>query len=445
MIRASLVGDARRCLPAGYNFRVPTRLLTAGLLVAVLTPCAMGRIVPRYAQIETPDLVARTADVVINLTNVESHGAFLSADGRSIFVIKETPTANIWALIVYFWPLWATLVLAGIEFLILRKLVREMRRRSKVGEPYCRKCGYCLVACASAQCPECGVSLESSPPRRSRSRTNHLYRTAAWTAMLVLLSLMLWGVDLPRSGAVSRWFDWPSRDLHAWLDERDLSREMKFAIGGFAIELVEFETQGGTEVGRTELDRWYPADLEEWLRWRLIHSIGGRNLTCPRNGTLLRWVVAPNAYVYDEETRTVIEKVNVESDWSRLNTLDAKYGFEPYHRDGHVTEQVEIEGVKIDICPKCLSAWRGDGDSHGRYAGDIVFKRVRSESDGWYPNVLLGDRRRGLWFARLDPGLTFFDAAASRDGDCVMICDDQYPNKILLFDLRPELSRLPDE
>ena len=69
------------------------------------------------------------------------------------------PITNVWAVPAYFGRelIAAPAVLIGL--LVARRMVRLMRRRWTIGEPHCRRCGYCLSKLTSDRCPECGTGL----------------------------------------------------------------------------------------------------------------------------------------------------------------------------------------------------------------------------------------------------------------------------------------------
>lgn len=85
------------------------------------------------------------------------------------------PVINLWGLLIFFWPELLTLLLA---IFILRALIAMLRVWLKCGpppgEPYCRKCKYCLTGVESESCPECGIALNRRDRRLASTRRRRL-------------------------------------------------------------------------------------------------------------------------------------------------------------------------------------------------------------------------------------------------------------------------------
>ena len=69
------------------------------------------------------------------------------------------PMTNLWALPAYFGRELIAIPAAMIGLLVARRTLRLMQRRWIIGQPHCRRCGYCLSHLTSDRCPECGTHV----------------------------------------------------------------------------------------------------------------------------------------------------------------------------------------------------------------------------------------------------------------------------------------------
>ncbi|MFI5379033.1 MAG: hypothetical protein ACHRHE_07045 [Tepidisphaerales bacterium] len=135
-----------------------------------------------------------------------------SEDGKSIYIHAEVEQANVWGLMVYYWPEAA----AGIVALLaLRWLIRVARTKQYPGEQHCRRCNYLLKGLLSGRCPECGTELSARNRVAGRRRWPRVVMALA--VLVVVVGGYLWGNwHAPRTGSPSEWFDWRSMRLAEW-------------------------------------------------------------------------------------------------------------------------------------------------------------------------------------------------------------------------------------
>ena len=138
----------------------------------------------------------------------------LSPDGRTLYVEATVYQANVWAILVYYWPEMAGILLVLGALVYARRLLRRGRRI--VGEPYCRRCGYWLRGLdGTSACPECGIPRS---PRNIIAGTRRRWRLAVAAGLVVAAALgyALGGEQLPRDGQVGEWFEWRSQAVATW-------------------------------------------------------------------------------------------------------------------------------------------------------------------------------------------------------------------------------------
>ncbi len=160
-------------------------------------------------------------------------------------VIGNVTRANVWAMLVYFWPEFLFLFLLLGLLIAFWRIVKVWRHPQVAGQPLCRRCGYSLAGTAidvTATCPECGTMLKSCNRIIGRSQRRRLLAPGMAALLLGFCAGVLfwfwyppvgsfdrWGAQgpLPRHGSVSTWFDWPSTTLWRWGDETGLWPEME--------------------------------------------------------------------------------------------------------------------------------------------------------------------------------------------------------------------------
>ncbi len=150
-------------------------------------------------------------------------------DGKALWLGVE-PRANVWAIIVFFWP---ELTIALLLLLLLWptwRVGRVMRRPQARGQPHCRRCNYQLTGNTSATCPECGCELTprnqvTGRSRRRRALPSLIIATVLLAGLTTLAVLWekpsafgWWTVEpvLPREGSVNEWFHWYSGPAYRW-------------------------------------------------------------------------------------------------------------------------------------------------------------------------------------------------------------------------------------
>ncbi|GEM_PF-6250091 len=142
-----------------------------------------------------------------------------SSDSSSACVSMNVSAVNVWPLLVRYWPEIVTVSTSFILAVILLRLLEKRWRWRRVvsGEPYCTRCRYQLTGRSDAShCPECGLPLGKGRivfggPRRR------------WPVIVsVALMIVVVGAyfaarnHVPRKGAASNWFYWPSTRLYNW-------------------------------------------------------------------------------------------------------------------------------------------------------------------------------------------------------------------------------------
>src|SRR5262249_50806550 len=105
---------------------------------------------------------------------------------------------------------------------------RAIRQRRVVGDPYCRRCNYHLAnlkepEAGPPRCPECGVDLLKRRPVRGRAVWRRFIPVGVAVLVLALGYGAMWVGRVPRDGAVSRWFTWPSELVCRWANERKIA------------------------------------------------------------------------------------------------------------------------------------------------------------------------------------------------------------------------------
>lgn len=144
---------ARVCVCEGMLHRfvgIAILLASAPLLAAVPTT--------RPAAPATAPVIAPAPALTPIARFVESE--FCPADRGHYFTTEwGLPLTNLWAVPAYFGRELIAIAAALIGLPVARRTLRLMRRRWIIGQPHCRRCGYCLFNLASDRCPECGIQL----------------------------------------------------------------------------------------------------------------------------------------------------------------------------------------------------------------------------------------------------------------------------------------------
>ncbi len=164
---------------------------------------------------------------------------------------------NAWRAVSYYWPevFAAVSLLAGATW-----LWRLLRRPRRPGEPYCRRCNYCLKAVSAEICPECGGALGGRMRVIGRPRKWRLGAALLLAAALPLAYAACFPF-VPREGAFSEWFNWWSAGLAElaakhklqWLADRGGRRlsmivEMDLATGEVLRIIRAFPSGGVSEI-----------------------------------------------------------------------------------------------------------------------------------------------------------------------------------------------------
>lgn len=169
----------------------------------------------------------------------------LTPDGRELFVQLATNAINLSALPLMYWPELGGAIVALVLLWGALRIRRVLKAPQRVGEPHCRRCGYCLTGCPSERCPECGRAT-----RRVRIGRGFLRRTWAASTLMALVAgpyAAAWATQAPRSGLLSGRFAWYSEQAADW-------------------------------VARHKLDDWFPKPSKYLSRILVIDPASGQTL-----------------------------------------------------------------------------------------------------------------------------------------------------------------------
>jgi hypothetical protein len=156
---------------------------------------------------------------IVAKQNQEIQAFAYSHDGKSIYLPINDKAINLWEVSVYYWPEVLGALVGLLTLACLLRIVRICRARRLVGEPYCRKCNYCLRGTTSERCPECG-----QPSTRvviGRSMKRRLMPTMMVAVMFLGSYGFLWAAKTPRTGLMSNYLNWWSCDLCSWATSRN--------------------------------------------------------------------------------------------------------------------------------------------------------------------------------------------------------------------------------
>lgn len=148
--------------------------------------------------------------------NEKALGATFSVDGQTLFVQTwGRGVINVWEVLIFYWPelLGVLTILTGLLCLLAIRLI--VRRKQIVGEPHCRRCGYCLRGLSHSQCPECGVP--STRPIVGRSLARRLLLPLGIFAFVVASYGGLWLLSAPRLIKAPNWLQWWSCAMSDWV------------------------------------------------------------------------------------------------------------------------------------------------------------------------------------------------------------------------------------
>ena len=272
-------------------------LKTCATLLIVLTAArahssdgtATSTSVMKYSDDSPPvrEIVARN--------NQEIQAFAYSHDGKSIYLAINDKAINLWEVTVYYWPevLGALVGLSTLACLL--RIVRIRRAKRLVGEPYCRKCNYCLRGTTSERCPECGHT--STRVVIGRSMKRRLMPTMMVAVMFLGGYGFLWAAKTPRTGLMSSYLNWWSYDLCEWAASRNQNwlqnRTQRVA------RVVEIDAEAGQETrtvytaaGRFDGDvirqsffsspksSHVAIQLTDPVRWIILNPASGRVENC---------------------------------------------------------------------------------------------------------------------------------------------------------------------
>ncbi len=112
----------------------------------------------------------------------------------------DLPMTNLWAAPAYFCRELIAVAAAAAAVPLARRALRLSRRRGIVGQPQCRRCGYCLSKLTSDRCPECGTRLTD----RTRGVARPVGRRVAMCASLAFLLFLAYpAMHVARVGRVT--------------------------------------------------------------------------------------------------------------------------------------------------------------------------------------------------------------------------------------------------
>ncbi|MCZ6835443.1 MAG: hypothetical protein O7G85_06685 [Planctomycetota bacterium] len=158
-------------------------------------------------------------------------------NGNSVYVHLHEPVINVWAVLVNHWPELLTGVLVLETLLLIAFFIRIGRRPQLRDRPYCRRCNYDLsshVECIDdgkrgrfdvtkdTKCSECGIDLNCELLRRGKSARRRLALIGPVWLVTSLGLVAMFGLGVPRQGAVSRHAFWPSTGLVEIVEARKI-------------------------------------------------------------------------------------------------------------------------------------------------------------------------------------------------------------------------------
>ena len=234
-------------------------------------------------------------------------------DGKALSLGVE-PRANVWEVIVFFWP---ELAMAALLLLLLWpawRIWRVMRRPQAVGQPHCRRCNYQLTGITSSNCPECGAELTSRNRMTGKARKRRLVPAlviagglaGSLTALVILWeppsAVGGWTMEpvLPRDGRVSTWFRWYSGPVYRWCQRN-----------------------------KVKLHGWLDGDSQDWAQLWQVDLRGGKFETLRHEYPLENWVVSG---VPDSPQFRIIDGELTVTDRNGWQVIDRKTGgLRPIH------------------------------------------------------------------------------------------------------------------
>jgi len=130
----------------------------AVLLAAVLVGGVLGAVAQPSASTPVAGSPSNAGAPLLTYPLQDRPAPFaLAPDGQTLYVQQSGNTLNVWRVIFFYWPEWLGGVMALLALVTLLSMFRIKRRQRLIGEPYCRRCNYCLKGCPSDRCPECGA------------------------------------------------------------------------------------------------------------------------------------------------------------------------------------------------------------------------------------------------------------------------------------------------
>lgn len=426
----------------------------AMLALALLAGPSAARceFVPSPPVIHTPGLVARAADRVLTKPAHQNwHNVVFRRDGRSFYILADEQGVNVWALIVYFWPLPITLILAFVIARQLGGIRRAYRARDAVGEPHCRCCDYRLTGCNTESCPECGASLTRWRPRLAPPVRRTVTRRAITIAVLMVAAISLWA--LPRVGRVSTWFQWTSPTMAAAVGAGRPDDGWWRQFISTERVLLEHDAQSGEVIRRHLLGyREIAGTKDDFERWLVLADLasealsGGPVLLIGDDVRHLAVQVRQRFIVFDCDGQRVVERVQLSSndEFDETKETRRRYGLNWYRRP-ELSESGEIDGRPFQYKKGGgLAQLAEDGQGHGLVAGDRVLLRAAADIvptgpflTVFKPHLVVGDMRAERWIARLDlAGVSvFFRCDLNCTADRVLAWSRDRPTTILMFNL----------
>lgn len=217
------------------------------------------------------------------------YGIALAPDGKTLYVQLTDDVINLWAIPIMYWPELGGLATALAVLFAIARLRRVMRYPQQPGQPYCRRCGYCLVGCPSDKCPECGVPART--PIIGRTFRRRVWMPLTLCVLVAGPYLAAHSLHAPRQGRLSNALECWSPGLYEWVQRHNLSTYFPKPIS-FVGNIVAVDTTSGAERYRLPKRRLH-------LDWLAMH------VTADGSGLLVREQNSGDMLLLDAKTGRV--------------------------------------------------------------------------------------------------------------------------------------------